>query len=469
MEKIALNQISKALCGTLLLYPETYYSLEARIKEKIFPEGFREVIAEIKDQYSKGDTIDIALLSMKFNDSSMESVSDIMNSALPDKAEEHIFILEEEYQKEIFAQLSHEINDAIHSNKPSDFIRTIVAEKLDSLDEEVESSFKHVSELKIDVVESIGKAMDSHDTGELTGVDTGFPTLNNITGGWQKPDLIIVAGRPGMGKTTFAMQVAKNNAERNNPIAVFSLEMEDQQIMKLLIASETNIPVEYMRTGNISDQEYHEIQKATDTVGRLPIYIDDTARSLNQLKQRARMLVRKKGVKAIYIDYLQLINIISEKLSTNDRVSKISRELKSLAMELKVPIICLSQLSRSVETRGGDKRPMLSDLRDSGAIEQDADMVVFAYRPSYYGLESDFDSTDKTEIIISKYRHGRLGTIECIFENGEVLEYEGFNMGQIDSTDSMFSSPIQDKPNIDPFDNSDIASNRPDLDDDTPF
>jgi replicative DNA helicase len=251
----------------------------------------------------------------------------------------------------------------------------------------------------------------------LTGVPSGFTDLDKLTNGWQKSDLIIVAARPGMGKTAFVVSAARNAAvEFNKGVAIFSLEMASVQLVNRLISSEAEITSEKLKTGKLEDYEWHQLHSRITKLNNAPIFIDDTpALSLLELRSKCRKLKAQYDIQMVIIDYLQLMSGDKSQSggggNREQEISSISRGLKALAKELQVPVIALSQLSRSVETRGGDKRPQLSDLRESGAIEQDADMVVFLYRPAYYKIEQDETGRDVSnlgEVIIAKHRSGSL-------------------------------------------------------------
>ncbi len=263
-----------------------------------------------------------------------------------------------------------------------------------------------------------------HD-GHISGVPTGFTQLDNITAGWQKSDLIIIAARPGMGKTAFVLTLARNVAvDYKRPVAVFSLEMSSVQLITRLIASESEIEAEKLRKGKLDENEWKQLHSKLNPLIDAKLFIDDTAAlSSFELRTKARRLKAQHDIQLIIIDYLQLMTLGGgqqggvKNMNREQEISTISRSLKSLAKELDVPIICLSQLNRSVETRGGNKRPMLSDLRESGAIEQDADMVLFIYRPEYYKIEeiNGVSSRGLAELIIAKHRNGRLEDVMLKF------------------------------------------------------
>jgi replicative DNA helicase len=256
----------------------------------------------------------------------------------------------------------------------------------------------------------------------LTGVGTGFTALDRLTGGWQPSDLVIIAARPGMGKTAFVVSAMRNAAvDFKHPVAIFSLEMSSLQLVNRLISAEAELDSEKIKKGNLADYEWQQLNHKITDLSAAPIYIDDTpGLSIRELRTKCRRLRSQKDVQLIIVDYLQLMTGNTDGRGGNreQEIASISRALKNIAKELNVPVLALSQLSRSVETRGGDKRPQLSDLRESGSIEQDADMVMFLYRPEYYGLNEDEngESTLGTgEVIIAKHRNGSLDTVKLKF------------------------------------------------------
>ena len=278
-------------------------------------------------------------------------------------------------------------------------------------------------------IEILQKA--SANTGGLTGVPTGYSKLDEYTSGWQASDLVIIAGRPAMGKTSFALSLAKNIAvDFREPIAFFSLEMNNVQLVNRLISNTCEVAGNKILNGQLTPDEWERIDKNLRKLQGAPIYIDDTpGLSIFELRTKARRLVREKGVKVIMIDYLQLMNANGMRFGNRqEEVSTISRSLKGLAKELNIPVLALSQLSRNVESREGidGKRPQLSDLRESGAIEQDADMVLFVHRPEYYRIFQDEKGNDlrgKAQIIIAKHRKGATGDVLLTFR-GEYTRFQ---------------------------------------------
>ena len=302
----------------------------------------------------------------------------------------------------------------------------------------------------------------------LSGVTSGFEKLDLLTSGWQPSDLIIIAARPGMGKTALTLSMARNMAvTMQTPVAFFSLEMSSVQLITRLISSETGLTSEKLRTGKLADHEWKQLNVKVGDLEKAPLFIDDTpALSIFDLRAKARRLASQHDIKLIIVDYLQLMTAGTTSKAGNreQEISSISRNLKSLAKELDIPVIALSQLSRAVETRGGTKRPQLSDLRESGAIEQDADIVSFIYRPEYYGIEEWDDeehssSIGQAELIIAKHRNGgldnirmkfiaNLGKFEDLQSNDSPYEFQSKMNANDPSNESKINLPGQD----DPFD-----------------
>lgn len=291
------------------------------------------------------------------------------------------------------------------------------------------------------VIQAKKKIEDISNKEGLSGIPSGFDRLDKLTSGWQESDLIIVAARPGMGKTALTLSMARNIAvEHNIPVAFFSLEMASVQLITRLISSETGLSSEKLRTGKLEKHEWEQLNVKVKALEKAPLYIDDTpSLSIFDLRAKSRRLASQYGIKMIIVDYLQLMTAGGSQKGGNreQEISTISRNLKALAKELSVPVIALSQLSRAVETRGGSKRPLLSDLRESGAIEQDADIVSFIYRPEYYKID-EWDDEERSptegqaEFIIAKHRNGGLENIR--------LKFIG-NLGKFDNLDD-FDTPF---------------------------
>lgn len=284
------------------------------------------------------------------------------------------------------------------------------------------SEFKQIDNVIVDFVKNVERLSQS--SGDVTGLTTGYDALDKMTSGLQNNDLIIIAARPAMGKTAFALNVAQNVAKLNDVnVAIFSLEMGADQLVSRLISAEGRIEAYRLKTGTLETDDWRSFRIAIDTLSKLGVYIDDTPGiRVGELRAKCRQLHQQKGLGLVMIDYLQLLS--GSKSNGGNRqqeVSEISRMLKEMARELKIPVIALSQLSRQVESRE-DKRPMMSDLRESGSIEQDADIVTFLYREDYY--KKDPEQNDNiVEVIFGKHRSGAVGTIKLAFRK-EISRFE---------------------------------------------
>lgn len=291
----------------------------------------------------------------------------------------------------------------------------------DLAEENIKKNVESISDIIRKAIKNIESAK-AHEN-KLTGVPSGIFKLDTLTNGWQKSDLIILAGRPGMGKTAFTLSIARNAAvDHGKGVAVFSLEMSAVQLALRLISAEAEIGQDSLRSGKLTTEEWEQLGHKTEKLNEAKLFIDDTpAISILELRAKCRRLKAQHDIGLIVIDYLQLMRADEKGSGSGNReqeISLISRSLKAMAKELDVPVIALSQLSRAVETRGGSKRPILSDLRESGSIEQDADMVLFVYRPEYYKLEQFEDgkpTQGMAEVIVAKNRHGSVEDIRCQF------------------------------------------------------
>ena len=319
-----------------------------------------------------------------------------------------------------------------------------------------------------EAIEEIEKASKNKDG--ISGIPTGFYALDKITAGWQRSDMIVIAARPAMGKTAFVLSMARNTAvDHGLGVAIFSLEMSSVQLVKRLIASETRISAEKLRKGDLRDDEFQQLHTRISKLATAPLYIDDTPGiSIFDLRAKCRRLKMQYDIQMVIIDYLQLMTAGGAKGAGNreQEISSISRSIKEIAKELNIPIIALSQLSRSVEQRGGEKKPVLSDLRESGAIEQDADIVSFIYRPEYYGFLQDESGNSNAgigEIIIAKHRNGALDNVRLRF----VKEYARFdNIEGFDESPNFPSeSPLTANGNFDNQGTYTIPSKMNDLND----
>ena len=338
-------------------------------------------------------------------------------------AEFHARIIQQKYiQRELIRISSDIISDAFEETTDVLDLLDKAEKNLFSIAENnLRKSAMNMADVVKDALQNIEDAA-KHE-GNISGIATGFHHLDNLTSGWQPADLVILAARPGMGKTAFVLSLARNIAvDYKKSVALFSLEMSSVQLVTRLISSEAEISSDKLKKGNLTDPEWDHLNKSISSLNDAKIFIDDTpALSIFELRAKSRRLKSKENIEMIIIDYLQLMTANVDKGGGNreQEISTISRGLKALAKELELPIITLSQLNRSVETRGGDKKPQLSDLRESGAIEQDADMVCFLYRPGYYniteGPNGEAFPEGYTELIVAKHRNGALDDIKLTF------------------------------------------------------
>ncbi len=353
----------------------------------------------------------------------------------------HARIILQKYIQRSLIKISNEIIEEAYEDSTDVFDLLDTAEA--KLYEVTQGNLKRSAETAQNLVIQAKKKIEEIANKEgLSGIPSGFDKIDRLTSGWQPSDLVIIAARPGMGKTALVLSMARNiavNAEV--PVAFFSLEMSSVQLITRLISSETGLSSEKLRTGRLEKHEWEQLNVKVKALEKAPLFIDDTpSLSIFDLRAKARRLASQHKIKLIVIDYLQLMTSGASQKGGNreQEISTISRNLKALSKELNVPVIALSQLSRAVETRGGSKRPILSDLRESGAIEQDADIVSFIYRPEYYKID-EWDDEERTptqgqaEFIVAKHRNGGLDNIRLKFIGA---------LGKFDNLDD-FDSPFE--------------------------
>ena len=331
-------------------------------------------------------------------------------------------VAEKSRARKVIEDLSHSISSVYDGQKDLNEILSQTEQNLSTISNEQKKGFRPI----IDVIDSTQSILDerSQKVGDVTGTSTGFTDFDQITTGLHEDNLIIIAARPAMGKTAFALNIAQNVAKNSDKaVAIFSLEMGAESLVERMLSAEGLIPSYHVRTGNLTESEWRRMISAQERLARGKIFIDDTAGvKISEIRSKAKRLAQENdGLGLIVIDYLQLIEGRGRE-NRQQEVSEISRQLKILAKELKVPVIALSQLSRGVDQRH-DKRPILSDLRESGSIEQDADIVAFLYREAYYKGDEQEEPDNVTELILEKNRHGSLGTVQLFF----LKEYAKFS------------------------------------------
>jgi len=444
--------LEEAVLGAMLLEKDAPVRVLDVLMTEVFYHDSHQIIYEaIKKLFDEGEPVDLLTVTESLRKSAkLEAaggayyITQLTNKvASSANIEFHAKILVQKYIQRELIRISGEIGREAFEETSDAFAMLDEAEKklfaikndtikknYDSIDDLIHKAIKQIESLK-------------EQGSGLTGTPSGFTNIDRITNGWQKSDLIILAGRPGMGKTAFVLGVARNAAvDHKKPVAIFSLEMSSLQLVTRLISGETELEAEKFRSGKLEDYEWEQLNAKVQTLSDAPIYIDDTPQlSIFDLRAKARRLKSNKGIEMLIIDYLQLMRGDDGGRTGNreQEISYISRSLKSLAKELEIPVIALAQLSRAVESRQ-DKIPILSDLRESGSIEQDADLVGFLFRPEYYDLKVDAEGNDLTgmaDFIIAKHRHGKTGKARIRFKSKfakfEDIEYYEDDFGESDS------------------------------------
>lgn len=425
-------EIEEAVLGALMLERDALSNvIDILHPESFYKDAHQEIYQAITDLFNDSQPIDIKTVTHQLRKSAkldlvggayfIAELTTKVNSAA--NIEYHARIIAEQSIKRELIRISSEIQQEAYEDTTDVFKLLDKAEQslFEVSESHIRKNYDKMSTLLHQAIEEIQSRKDKEDG--LTGIPSGFSALDRITSGWQPSDLVIIAARPGMGKTAFVVSALRNAAiDFGHGVAIFSLEMSSVQLVNRLISAEAELESEKIKRGDLADYEWEQIVHKTSKLSEAPIFIDDTpALSILELRAKCRRLVAQHNVKLIIIDYLQLMSGDSGGKGGGNReqeIASISRALKGIAKELNVPVLALSQLSRAVETRGGDKRPMLSDLRESGSIEQDADMVMFLYRPEYYGLDTDESGMPLQglgEVIIAKHRNGRTDTVNLKF------------------------------------------------------
>ncbi len=484
--------LEEAVLGALMLDKDAVSEvIDILTPDSFYDERHQRIFAAIQSLFNKTEPIDLLTVINELTQrGEIETVgghtfvAQLTNRvASAANIEYHARII---VQKAIQRKLIHIASQIIHDA----YDDTIdVLELLDKAEKELftvsegnlRKNYDEMGKLIHQAIEQIQEAKMKSKEGGLVGVPSGFTELDRVTSGWQNSDLIIVAARPAMGKTSFVLSLARNAAvEYNMPVAFFSLEMSSIQLVTRLISAEAQVDSEKLRSGNLRDDEMQQIISRVNRLAQAPIYIDDTpGLSVFELRAKARRLKQQHDIKLLIVDYLQLMTAGGADSSGNrvQEISTISRSLKIIAKELEIPVIALSQLSRSVETRGGDKKPQLSDLRESGSIEQDADIVQFIYRPEYYGITEDAEGQPlqgAAFILIQKNRHGQVCEVKLGWDShyARFRDYEDIHAGYIppvDELDTGTPAPMGGAmaPNTDfASDTVTIPSKMNDLDDD---
>ena len=426
------TELEEAVLGALMLEKDALSSVVDILKPSSFyKDGHAAIYDAILALFNDSQPVDLLTVTNQLRkDGTLDVVGGAyavtnlttkVNSAA--NVEYHARIITEMAIKRELIRVASEIHHEAYEDTTDVFelLDKTESSLFDISEQNIRRNYQDMRSIMTEALSEL-EARKKHKDG-LTGVPTGFSALDRVTSGWQKSDLIIIAARPGMGKTAFVVSAMRNAAvDFHKPVAIFSLEMASVQLVNRLISAEAELESDKIKKGNLADYEWQQLLHKTNKITNAPIFIDDTpALTILELRAKCRRLKSQHDVQLIIIDYLQLMSGETSRGGSGNReqeIASISRALKGLAKELNVPVIALSQLSRAVETRGGDKRPQLSDLRESGSIEQDADIVMFLYRPEYYGITEDengMPTTGTGEVIIAKHRNGSLENVQLKF------------------------------------------------------
>lgn len=453
--------LEEAVLGAMMLEKEAVNTAIDILQPKSFyKESHQKIFSTIQDLFQKSEPIDILTITNSLKQKGeLEIVggpyyiTQLTNRvASAANIEFHARIIAQKYIQRELIRISTEIITDAYDETTDVFTLLDRAESglFGVTEGNIRKNYDSMSTLIRSAIKQIEQAK-GHE-GNVIGVPSGFTELDRITSGWQPSDLVILAARPAMGKTAFALSLARNaSVDFNKPIAVFSLEMSSLQLVTRLISSESELSSEKLRSGNLRNDEIEQIHAKIGGLSEAPIFIDDTPGiSVFELRAKARRLKSQHDIQLLLVDYLQLMTAGGEGSKTGNReqeISTISRSLKSIAKELNIPVIALSQLSRAVESRGGERRPQLSDLRESGSIEQDADMVMFINRPEYYGITEDEAGNSNlglANIIIAKHRNGAVGEVKLKFTQ-ELAKFSDYNSFAFENDQNFGELPVSDE------------------------
>ncbi|WP_428659051.1 replicative DNA helicase [Runella sp.] len=425
------TELEEAVLGALMIEKDALNAVIDILKsESFYKEAHQKIYTAIITLFTNSEPIDLLTVTTQLRQLGtlevvggaqyVTSLTTKINSAA--NIEYHARVVAQSAMKrEMITVASKILQDAFEDTIDVFNLLDTVEQSLFKISESnIRKNYADMGTLMNEALKELERRREQKDG--LTGIASGFTNLDRLTSGWQPTELIILAARPAMGKTAFVVSSLRNAAvDFNHAVAIFSLEMSSVQLVNRMISAEAELDSEKLKKGNLAPHEWTQLHQRIDRLMRAPIFIDDTpALSILELRAKCRRLKQQHDIKMVVIDYLQLMQGDGGKGGGNreQEIASISRALKNLAKELNVPVIALSQLSRAVETRGGDKRPQLSDLRESGSIEQDADMVLFLYRPDYYGFTQD-EAGNSTqgigEVIVAKNRSGSLDTIQLRF------------------------------------------------------
>ena len=449
--------LEESVLGALMLEKDALTNVIDILKpENFYKDANKEIYQSIIDLFNDSEPIDLLTVTSQLKKNGkleyvggsfyVTQLTTRVNSA--SNIEYHARIILEQSIKRQLIEVSGEVQKEAYEDTTDvfDLLDNTEQSLFDISESHIRKNYSQVKGLMKEAIDEL-QAKKTRKDG-ITGVPSGFIDLDNITSGWQPSDLVIIAGRPSMGKTAFVLSMMRNaSIDHEMPIALFSLEMSSLQIVNRLISSEAELDSDKIKKGNLKDYEWQQLLHKTDQLNNAKIFIDDTpALSILELRAKSRRLKSQHDIQCIIVDYLQLMSGEYGKSSGNreQEIASISRSLKAIAKELNVPVLALSQLSRAVETRGGDKRPVLSDLRESGSIEQDADMVLFIYRADRYDITEDEDgnlTAGVAELLLRKNRNGPTGKVKLKF----IERFAKF--ADMSSNDDMTTNKFQSKAN----------------------
>lgn len=449
--------LEESVLGALMLEKDALTNVIDILKpENFYKDANKEIYQSIIDLFNESEPIDLLTVTSQLKKNGkleyvggsfyVTQLTTRVNSA--SNIEYHARIILEQSIKRQLIEVSGEVQKEAYEDTTDvfDLLDNTEQSLFDISESHIRKNYSQVKGLMKEAIDEL-QAKKTRKDG-ITGVPSGFIDLDNITSGWQPSDLVIIAGRPSMGKTAFVLSMMRNaSIDHEMPIALFSLEMSSLQIVNRLISSEAELDSDKIKKGNLKDYEWQQLLHKTDQLNNAKIFIDDTpALSILELRAKSRRLKSQHDIQCIIVDYLQLMSGEYGKSSGNreQEIASISRSLKAIAKELNVPVLALSQLSRAVETRGGDKRPVLSDLRESGSIEQDADMVLFIYRADRYDITEDEDgnlTAGVAELLLRKNRNGPTGKVKLKF----IERFAKF--ADLSSNDDMTTNKFQSKAN----------------------
>lgn len=449
--------LEESVLGALMLEKDALTDVIDILKpENFYKDANKEIYKSIIDLFNESEPVDLLTVTSQLKKNGkleyvggsyyVTQLTTRVNSA--SNIEYHARIILEQSIKRQLIEVSGEVQKDAYEDTTDvfDLLDNTEQSLFDISESHIRKNYSQVKGLMKEAIDEL-QAKKTRKDG-ITGVPSGFIDLDNITSGWQPSDLVIIAGRPSMGKTAFVLSMMRNaSIDHEMPIALFSLEMSSIQIVNRLISSEAELDSDKIKKGNLKDYEWQQLLHKTDQLNNAKIFIDDTpALTILELRAKSRRLKSQHNIQCIIVDYLQLMSGEYGKSSGNreQEIASISRSLKAIAKELNVPVLALSQLSRAVETRGGDKRPVLSDLRESGSIEQDADMVLFIYRADRYDITEDEDgnlTAGVAEVLLRKNRNGPTGKVKLKF----IERYAKF--ADLSSNDGMTTKKYQSKAN----------------------